>query len=114
MERRSSTRAWDAKDFCRWLASAGMSARVAGDYASRCRRVETALNISLRDATATEARFVQLMTDIQSYAVGVSASIDSARTMTGTLRSAVRRLAVHLHGKKVQGYRRCHGLSRYQ
>lgn len=114
MKKRTVEPAWDAHDFCHWLVANGVSSRVAGNYASRCRRVEYNLNVCLCKETATEERFTDLMVGIQKYAYSSSKSKESAYALTGSLRLAARKFAQYWAGKKALEYPSSHGLSHYK
>lgn len=114
MKKRTAEPAWDARDFCRWLVAHGVSSRVAGNYASRCRRVEHNLNVCLCAETATEKRFTDLMAGIQAYANASSQTKESAYALTGSLRLAARKFAQYWVGKKALEYPSSHGLSHYK
>ncbi len=103
----------DGVGFRRWLQGDGVSEKVASDYLSRCKRVQAALGVNLAAATVTEESFVQLMKDIQRYSMSLSRVKTVNHRITGSLRSAVRKFARYTHGKRVDRYRKNHGLSSY-
>lgn len=105
---------WDESDFKVWLGSNGISARVARDFNSRCLRVERALGLSLAVETESEEKFRNLMVEIQRYSQQIAASKDAAYVLTGSLRAAVRKLAIHLYGSRALSYPRNYRLSSYK
>lgn len=113
MTRRSTSKGLDRVEFRQWLKTEGLSDKVASDYLSRCKRVEEALGVCLVATTSTEDAFVQLMIDIHSHVQNGSATTSAKYQTTGSLRSAVRKLARFAHGKRVDQYPSNHGLSSY-
>lgn len=88
--------------------------RVVSNLVSRCNRVEIALKVDLDSSVGSEVSFVELMVRIHRYAVSVSQSVDAARSLTGTLRHAVRKYAEFAVSKKAKDYRYSHGLTTYR
>lgn len=98
--------------FVNWLVVNGISKRVAGNYASRCKRVEYNLGVDLCVEIVTEQRFIELMISIKRYSASVSKNKLSEYNLSGSLRLAVRKFAQYKIGNEALEYPACHRLNR--
>jgi hypothetical protein len=97
------------------MISQGLSKRVAGDYISRCKRVEAFLNLDLAKETKSAQRFRSLMLGIQEYSNRVFIDRSRAYSLCGDLRRAVRVFALFKWGSDlVSTYPSNHYLVQYR
>ena len=113
MAKHRKNESWSHSEFRAWLVASGVSDRVAGNYISRCRRIESNLKINLCSEVETEESFKSLMLEIQKYADSNSKTLGAAYTLTGSLRLSARKFAEFWLGKKAEKFPMCHGTSKY-
>ena len=101
---------WDGENFLKFLVIRhNISGRVARNYLSRCRRLETVLNIDLVNETSSTEAYLNHVEKIASYAENYFETASEVMIFTGTLRLAAKKFALFAHGSKVKfprGYRR--------
>lgn len=108
---RLSTGTWSYTGFREWLIKNGLSEKVAGDYVSRCKRIERDLLLKLSEFAQPEEKYHVLMFQIRSYAIATANNKSSAETLTATLRKSARMFFEYLVGASVKRYARCYGNS---
>ena len=90
----TSTLIRDKDKFVSWLMQErSISERVAGDYFSRCKRVESELNLDLSKDLSTASTYVETMLLIRKYAHSLPNSKVATYSLTGGLRGAVKKYA---------------------
>jgi hypothetical protein len=109
-----SSQSWDVIEFEKFLVTKKkISARVAKNHSSRCRRVERIFGIDLKKAIKNQDSYVELMTKIGHFSQTEYENSVSKYAAAGTLRSAVRYLAEFILGTNaVKNYPSNHGISR--
>lgn len=110
MTQKSVASSWDRKKFLNFLVTRhNISDRVARNYISRCRRLESILNIDLVSATSSAEAYINLVEKIASYAENHFHTASEVMIFNGTLRLAAKKFALFIHGSKVKlprAYRR--------
>ena len=92
-----------------WLEEHGLSKKVAGDYVSRCRRVEKVLELSLLNSVKSEDRFVALLLQLNQFALVNTTSKSGFYTLKKTLKKSVSMYAEFVVGTKAKCYPRLYG-----
>jgi len=84
----------DKDNFVSWLIQErSVSKRVAGDYFSRCKRVESELNLDLSIDLSTASTYVETMLLIGKYANSLPNSKIATYSIKSGLRGAVKKYA---------------------
>jgi len=87
--------------FREFLVAHGIAERTAGDYVSRCRRIERELKVSLDSETRTISSFVRLIKRIRFLYRPAESEGFAAGSVASQLTGAVRRYAEFRWGKRV-------------
>lgn len=87
--------------FREFLIARGVAERTAGDYVSRCNRIERELKVSLDSETRTVENFVTLIKRIRFRYRPAERAGFAAGSVASQLTSAVRRYAEFRWGKRV-------------
>ena len=99
------TSSWDKIKFTEFLVKRKrLSARVAGDYVSRCYRIERELSIDLERETSSSKSYQKLLIDIAKYVDRTATSSTHGYSMSGTFRAAVKKFAEFKVGNKSKNY----------
>ena len=86
----TSTLISDKDEFFSWLMQdRSISKRVAGDYFSRCKRVESELNLDFSIDLSTDSTYVETMLLIRKYAHSLPNSKVATYFLISGLRSAI-------------------------
>ena len=98
----------NVEDFREWLVSTGLTKRVAGDYLSRCRRIQRVFNVDLYEAVSKETDYIDLLIRIWRYAESNTNSQKAKHALNRSLRAACKKYAEFKFPKKSKKYRPLH------
>jgi hypothetical protein len=106
---RKYRRSWDKQEFLQYLIlDCGLSNRSAGNYVSRCCRVERILNIDLIEYTNNSKKYLELLKKINTYVYEISKIPRQRYALGATMRLAVKKFAEFNEGSdftsKINGY----------
>lgn len=94
---------WDSDEFYKFLViKQNISKRVAGNYISRCRRIEMLFDVDLARLTKSPEAYLNLVEKIAVYGEQHYQTRGEVMIFTGTLRLALKKFALFFHGSKVK------------
>jgi hypothetical protein len=98
-------KSWSRSEFTNYLINGRkLSAKVAGDIASRCVRVEKTFELDLKEATKNEAKLKSLHLNIAKFGVQTAETSTKAYSLSSNLRLAINYFSEYIWGTRIDPY----------